>query len=438
MDYLRNVFGRKQIKFLIISGISLLVGLIIVLVGLKLSKGMVAESMASRWGDEKDFSQISVYLSELAEYDENSIMGLAYNTEKKLKDDSITAEANARLFIYAYSSIGKVNITSQTATLSAKAIGVGGDFFLFHPLDLITGSTFDSQNINNDLIVIDRETAYALFGSIDVVGMSVQINGRPYIVSGVVERDKGRLNKLAGNDESIVYLSFSSVSGEGMHINMYETLMPNPISNYAKEAVNGFVGVDEKYYEIVENTGRFHFTKLLKKATEYGTRSMNSKGIVYPYWENMARGMEDYLTPLAVLGVILFVIPALCVLYVLLRLWKLRTIHIENIKDYFERLAEKAREQKKKKKEEELKEDTEEDINEESAGEQSEDDSDKLPENSDEASEEFEEQDRMYENLLTDDDLKAITADSESNDIIIVPKLSLAEELPKKKKKRRK
>lgn len=443
MDYLRNVFGRKQIKFLIISGISLLIGLIIVLVGVRLSKGMKAENLASRWGDESDFSQVSVFLSELAEYNENSVKSLAYNTERKLKEDSITAEKDARVFIYAYSAIGKVSITSETASLSAKAIGVGGDFFLFHPLDLITGSAFDSQNINDDLIVIDRETAFSLFGSVDVVGMTVDINGRPYIVSGVVERDKGRLNRLAGNDEAIVYLSYSSSKGDGLHINMYETLMPNPISNYAKDVVKQYVGADEKYYEIVENTGRFHYTNLLVNATKFGTRSMNSKGIVYPYWENMARGMEDYLTPLAVLGLILFAIPAFCVLYMVVRLWKLRTIHFANIKDFFERLGEKSREnrrkakeKKKSKKEKPVEEPAEEDISDEETEEEQLSDED-LPEVIiGETTEDYEEKEQESEPEEESDG--DICEDTGSNDKIVVPTLSGTNDNSSKKKKWRK
>lgn len=45
--------------------------------------------------------------------------------------------------------------------------------------------------------------------------------------------------------------------------------------------------------EVLENTTRFDFLNLLKQLTQFGTRSMSSKAIIYPYWENMARGYED-------------------------------------------------------------------------------------------------------------------------------------------------
>jgi len=350
MDYLKNVFGKKQIRFLIISGISLIAGLLVLFIGIKLSQSLKAENMAERWGDSKEFTQVSVFYSELAGIDENVIKSLAYGCENKLKEDSITANDGARLMVYAYSAIGKINISSNTVSKSVKAIGVGGDFFLFHPVELIYGSVFSGDNLNDDLVVIDRETSFYLFGSTDVVGQIVEINGTPFVISGVIERDSGRLNRLAGNSDPIVYLSYSAVKDAGMHINMFEVLMPNPVTGYAKNYISDNAASDEQYCEVVENTGRFYFTKLLKNATKYGTRSMNSKGIVYPYWENMARGMEDYLTPLAVAGLVLFLIPAFCVIYTIGRMWKFRTIRGAEIKDFIERLIEKSREKRNRKK----------------------------------------------------------------------------------------
>lgn len=344
MDYLKNVFGKKQIKLLIISAVSALVGLVITLICLHFASSMKAENMASRWSDDNDYAQVSIFLSELAEFNEENALRLSYSVDKKLKEDSISAAENARVWVYGYSTLGKVSVASKTGNVNVKAIGVGGDFFLFHPLKMITGSYFSSENVNSDLAIIDRDTAFALFGSTDVVGQAIEINGSRHIINGVIDRDAGRLNRLAGNDEPIIYLSYETMKGFGYeYLNMYEALIPNPISHYALDLAENNVSVEKNYYEAIENTGRFYYTHLLKNATKFGTRSMNSKGIIYPYWENMARGMEDYLTPLAVIGVAAFIFPAIIACYIVIRLWRLRPIHREDIKDYIERLIEKAR-----------------------------------------------------------------------------------------------
>lgn len=350
MDYLKNVFGKKQIKLLIISAVSVAVGLIVTLICVHFAGSMKAENMAARWSDDNDYAQVSIFLSELAEFKEEKALSLSYNIEKKLKEDSISADENARLWFYGYSTLGKVSVASKTGNVNLKAIGVGGDFFLFHPLTMISGSVFSSENVNSDLAIVDRDTAFSLFGSTDIVGQAIEINGSRHIINGVIDRDEGRLNRLAGNDGPIIYLSYASMKDFGYeYINMYEALIPNPITHYALDLAESNVAVEQNYYEAIENTGRFHYTHLLKNATKFGTRSMNSKGIIYPYWENMARGMEDYLTPLAVLGFVAFLFPAVVVVYIVIRLWRLRPIHREDIKDYIERLIEKARKKRQDK-----------------------------------------------------------------------------------------
>ena len=48
--------------------------------------------------------------------------------------DAQSGENGKRLFVDAYSSLGKITVNSERSTLEANAVGIGGDFFLFHPL----------------------------------------------------------------------------------------------------------------------------------------------------------------------------------------------------------------------------------------------------------------------------------------------------------------
>ncbi len=62
---------------------------------------------------------------------------------------------------------------------------------------------------------------------------------------------------------------------------------------FAYSKVKEGIGIDEKNVEIVENSRRYSLPNRIKTILAFGTRSMNGKAIIYPYWENLARGYED-------------------------------------------------------------------------------------------------------------------------------------------------
>jgi hypothetical protein len=80
--------------------------------------------------------------------------------------------------------------------------------------------------------------------------------------------------------------------------------MPNPIQDYAKSTVENLFGLEDSQVEIVDNTGRFRMANRWKLLLQFGTRSMNTKSILYPYWENTARGTEDVLLLYTILATI--------------------------------------------------------------------------------------------------------------------------------------
>ena len=354
MEYLRSVFGKKQLKLAIAGAISLLVALILTCIGKIVAGGMSAERMAERWSKTGDFAQVSCFFSEFSGFTEDSVKELNYKTEQKFTEDSLAPKnKDARLWLNAYSAGGEVYAESPIASGMFKAVGVGGDYFLFHPLEIINGYLFNGESGIDDTIVIDRDVAWNLFGSTNVVGQIVEIGGQRHVVCGVIERESGRINDLAGNDKPTIYMSYNSLSNYGIasYINMYEAMMPNPISGYAKSAVEKNLPVSADTCEIIENTGRFHWTRLLKNVKNFGTRGMSGKAIVYPYWENVARGVEDYLTPVAVMALLFYLFPIVLLILLLFRMWKKRTIHRNDVKrfieDRFEEYKEKRRKVKK-------------------------------------------------------------------------------------------
>ncbi len=351
--------SKRQIVLGITGLSALLLGIILCIISNALTESLVEQQMASRWSDEKDVSQISCFFSREAGITENDFVSFGHNLDSALVAASIVSDsenAGARLWADAYSATGKVTIESNRATVTLNAIGVGGDFFLFHPLKLIYGSYFSGNDLMQDYIVIDEDAAWQLFGSNNVAGQMVTISGIPHMIAGVVEREDGSMTKAAGLTSSVAYVSYTTLSNYGINygLNTYEIVMPNPVSGYAKQYVSENIGVTENEIEIVENTTRFDFLSRFKVIAAFGTRSMSSKPIIYPYWENIARGFEDILGLIMVFVLLLFLYPAVLVCVLVVKAWKHRTWTVKSVyhklRDKAERCAEKRRAKRKEQK----------------------------------------------------------------------------------------
>lgn len=339
---------------------ALLVGIVLCIISNSLAGGLLEQHMASRWSEDNDVSQVSCFFSREASITEDSIISFEHNLDTALVAASIVNDSenpNARLWADAYSATGKVTIESNRTTVEVDAIGIGGDFFLFHPLKLVSGSYFSGNDLMQDYIVIDEDAAWQLFGSNDVAGQIVTISGIPHIIAGVVEREDSSMAKAAGLTSSVAYVSYTTLDNYGVNygLNTFEIVMPNPVSGYAKQYVSENIGVTENEVEIVENTTRYDFLSRLKVIAAFGTRSMSSKPIIYPYWENIARGYEDILGLILIFVLLLFIYPAILLLIFIIRAWKCRTWTVKSVyhklRDKAERYAEKRRTAKKLKKE---------------------------------------------------------------------------------------
>ena len=317
----------------------------------------MSQQMAERWSEKKDVSQISCFFSPNAGITSDRIESFRHSLDTALQEASIVQEspnADARLWADAYSADGQITVSSDRSTLTADAIGIGGDFFQFHPLQLLDGGYFSESYLNQDYCILDEDSAWQLFGSNDIAGMTVTINNIPHIVAGVVERDDGRLAEAAGLDSTVIYVSYSTLSSLGScnGINHYEIVMPNPVKGYAYDYVKGNIGVAEKEVEIVENSTRYELLNRFQVLADFGTRSMNGKAIIYPYWENIARGYEDIIALITLFAVLFLLYPtALFIILIVIhwrhKSWTARSIYI-TIHDKWERKREKLWERKQR------------------------------------------------------------------------------------------
>lgn len=349
-----------KMKKRIILGISGAISFIIfcVLAGISSYLGgkQDSQNMAQRWSKEKDVAQISCFFSQSAGVSENTLIGFGYQLESDLVAASIVSDSanpNARLWTDAYSATGKITLQSDNGSVTADAVGVGGDFFYFHPLELAAGSYFSGDDVMKDYCLVDEETAWQLFGSNNIAGQMITISGIPHIITGVYSREEGRLAEAAGLDGTVVYVSYETLTkyGQANEIGCYEIVMPNPVEKYAFNYVAEHIGVQETEVEVLENTSRYSLLALAEGLGEFGTRSMNGKSIIYPHWENIARGYEDILMLLLILMLLFIIYPVLLIVIAIVIAWKHKTWTVKSIylflQDKWERMLEKRREKKR-------------------------------------------------------------------------------------------
>ena len=315
-------FGFKQ-WFLLVLNIVLVLGSVGCFLGLNRVSGTLESlTAADRFRGEGDtrFAQLACYLPVDDGKTEENILAFRRNLESQMVEQSLEAQEGGRLYIDAYSGTATVTISSDNAgSTSVKAVGVGGDFFYFHPLYLRAGAYIKSDDLMDDLVVLDEEMAWRLFGGTDLAGLTVTINGTSFVISGVISRESDCATEKAYTGDGGVYMSFSAMKRlvDSADITGYEIVMPNPIGGYAKGLLSDSFPIGEG--DIVENSGRYGLLHLWEVIQNFGLRSMRNNGVIYPYWENAARLTEDYAALLLLLGVLLALYPLLTALILIIK-----------------------------------------------------------------------------------------------------------------------
>lgn len=250
------------------------------------------------------------------------LVPLRYKLNQALKDAAVESEEEkGRNLVDAYSSIGQLTISSARTSASARAVGVGGDFFLFHPMELLSGNYFDGTDLNEDGVILDEDIAWKLFGSYDVTGMEVYIGDVVYPIRGVVRRKMGCFSKAAEEDTPTVYVSYKILqnqTGEALSIDTYELLINSPVTGFGEKTLKEAMGIGEDSYEIIENSSRFSVKHRLEILKDFGARSMKKSGPVFPYWENRARAYEDVAALFLVAEGLLLIYPIIFMIRLLI------------------------------------------------------------------------------------------------------------------------
>lgn len=297
LGYIKEIPLKKKIKYctMLLSFI-----LMFLLIGIgNWFKNLLPDINAyKKWDADGNYTQMAVYLplgtmQERMQYD-----GMMYQLQETLKKEGIEPKnKKSRMTVGAFSGYGSVSLQTDIATVNVDAIGFGGDFFYFHPIDMVDGSFLTEDYLMRDYIILDRKTAWKLFNATNVTGMTVMIGDVPFLVAGVYDPTDVILSKEAGLDESMVFMFYESLETYGTvsGIQWLDFLLPNPVKGFGEKILTDNSAVPLEQAVIMENSTRFQTIPLYKLMPDYLERIMSKSGIVYPYWENIARGYENIL-----------------------------------------------------------------------------------------------------------------------------------------------
>lgn len=338
--------NRKQCILILANSICIIAFFLVTVLSRNAVKNLYSQQEAQRWERKKNsYAQTSVFISPEKNMQEEEIGNVRSSIMETLITDSLNeTKHDERVWIDAYSGECKTEIRKDRNIISVRAVGIGNDFFQFHPLKLISGGYIAGSDLNHDRIVVDEGTAWTLFGSNDIVGMQIWIGNTPFIVAGVVSVEEDTLSKTAYGNENRIYVSYDKLKQqqEGLRITCYEAVMPNPISNYAYYTVRKAFGLDEEKKEddaqkkeknpmnfedceVLENTGRYTSRSLISKIKTLKLQSMRTNSIGYPYWENIARVKESQQIRYFIIRILLLVFPCISLIFWLSYLWKHRS-----------------------------------------------------------------------------------------------------------------
>lgn len=287
-----------------------------------LGHGLSAQRAAERWQGEgeQSFAQVSCFVPVDEALSQNQVYAFRGRMMDELSKASLDAEGTDGLWRDAWSAVGKLTISSDKASGEASVIAVGGDFFSFHPLRLLSGSYLREDDLMHDRVLLDLDLAWLLFGGTDLQGLEVKINDRVFVVAGVVEREDDSASLAAYTAGQGLYMSYDAYAAlTGTEsITAYEFLLPEPVEGFAAGIAKDAFPIGRG--EVLQNTGRFSWGRLLKLLPKMDDRAMQAMGMIYPYWENAARVTENRCARLLLTAIVLALLPLVSLT---VRLWRL-------------------------------------------------------------------------------------------------------------------
>lgn len=288
-----------------------------------------SENAKRLWdNDTYSYSQISLYMTPQSGLDIMSVYSLRSEIDRKLKDNSVQKDdsnQDGRLWIDSSSGESTFTITGNTGTCEVTASGTWGDYFIFHPEALLSGSYYSNDDINFDRVILDKQCSWQIFGAIDTAGMAVTINGMNFYVAAVVDTSENERDIAAYGSKPRIYMPFEAMKilDQNAVITAYEVCLPNVVKDFAYTLMTEVNPAPESNSAVIDQTGRFGIIKLFKGFDTIPESVMINTNLSYPWFENRIRGAEIIAKILAGICVYTLIVPAISAVYAIFVIVKL-------------------------------------------------------------------------------------------------------------------
>ncbi|MDE6635550.1 MAG: ABC transporter permease [Lachnospiraceae bacterium] len=302
-----------------------------------------------RWSADKSGSgYAAAYMSEDEGLNLESIKSFKEQYRTTMLEDSLEIAETSRNYIDAYSCEGQLEVSKEAGKGGVKVnvTAVGGDFFFFHPMELLSGSYINDSDLMHDRIVVDEDTAWNLYGSSEIAGKSCVINNKYYYIAGVVRVNDSKISERTYGNRSRIFMHYDEypVTGDvAKAITNYEMVYPELLSGKAVKVLNSLLGIEEtndsvegavedaRSIEVVDMNRRFGFVALWNVIRSYGERSSRTNGIIYPFWENECRMTEDYAAIALALNILFAAIAAIMLIPTIVFIYKFAVGNVEKL-----------------------------------------------------------------------------------------------------------
>jgi hypothetical protein len=264
------------------------------------------QTVAARYNRsvETDYAQISIFQAGGWPYDK--AMKQTYDLNKttsslvkNIRGDAVSAAFSTRPTDIVFESRDDRGRSFQSTKLTAYF--TGGDFFLFHPYEILSGNYLDENTLMSDNAVLDENAAWQLFGSTDIAGRFIYAGETPVHISGVIKRFNTDDLNTSDDDEDtkpFIYLNYqlaTALTGAEPLFTTYEAVLPSPVPGAALDTVKQSLGMadglvsTDRLTRLVDNTARSEIGTLFEILRDIPGLAVRDDAIELPAWENEAR-----------------------------------------------------------------------------------------------------------------------------------------------------
>jgi len=266
----------------------LLMAAVSVLLLQSFSSRLASQSAAERWQGESDqpFIQTSCFFPVGTEPTAEDVLSFREEVRSSLKENGLEGDYLIR---DAWCSSGTLTVEGPRGECETDVLAMGGNFFDFHPLTVLSGTYVSQDDLMEDRVLLDDNLAWRLFGGTELTGMTITVNKIPLVIAGVVAREGDFASGKANTSETLLFVPAETFSKfKDCPISVYEIVMPEVVKGYS----NGLLSSHFPGAVLKTNTERFSVPNLIQTIRSFDTLPMQTDPVAFPYWENAARCME--------------------------------------------------------------------------------------------------------------------------------------------------